>query len=69
MSTPDRGADGAVEDEPDAAALAHAAAQAELFARFDVLPTEDSDPAWDGLGEALAELDPGPELGALLLRL
>src|SRR5690625_2029995 len=61
--------DGAVEDEPDAAALAHAAAQAELFARFDVLPTDDCDPAWDGLGEALAELDPGPELGALLLRL
>src|SRR5690625_4410302 len=59
----------AVDDEPDAAALAHAAAQAELFARFDVLPTDSSDPAWDGLGEALAEIDPGPELGALLLRL
>src|SRR5690625_1875254 len=61
--------DDAVEAEPDAAALAHAAAQAELFARFDVLPTDSSDPAWVGLDEALAELEPGPELGALLLRL
>src|SRR5690625_2885033 len=63
------GRDGAFADEPDAAALAHAAAQAELLARFDVLPADGSDPAWIGLGEALAEIDPGPELGALLVRL